>query len=148
MKDIWFTRDLPILEAIVQIFEEHDRPIPNLATISAISGFPLEEVGKAAKNLNAGGYLDLKILMTGPDYGPWFIERVHTAALRATGAWPTPETLTKAVVLEFEKIVEGPSDNEEIGWLKRVMSGAGEVSKEVFIRVLTEATSKVLSPHA
>ena len=147
MRDIWFSRDLPVLEVIVQYFEENDRPLLNLSTVAEMSGFTVHEVGKAAQNLDNAGYLDLQILMTGSDFGPWFIQKVHSEALFATGAWPTPESLTKAMIDELEKLANTQSDEGEKGWLKRIMSGAGDISKEVFIRVLTEVAAKVLSPN-
>jgi hypothetical protein len=146
MRDTWFNRDLPVLETIVQYFEDNDRPLLSLSTVSEISGIPIQQVGKAAQNLDNGGFIDLQTLMTGADYGPWLIKRVYSEALVATGAWPSPESLSAAVLSEFEKLAQNQSDEGEKGWLKRMMSGAGEISKEVFIRVLTESISKVLSP--
>jgi hypothetical protein len=41
---------------------------------------------------------------------------------------------------------DGKSDDDEQGRFKRILSGAGEVSKEVFVRVITEAVTRVMTP--
>jgi hypothetical protein len=148
MKDRWHSRDLPVLEAIVAYFDAHDRPLLNLSTVAEITGRPIGEVGKAAQNLDSGGYLDLQILMTGPDCGPWFINRVHASALLATGAWPTAESISKAIAEELEAMAETLNDPKEGGWLKKTMTGAGEISKDVFTRIISEVAIRVILPGA
>ena len=145
MKELWFSRDLPVLIAVVEYFEEHDRPLLNLSTLSEITGIAVKDVGKAARNLDGAGFLDLTILMTGEDCAPWFISRVHSSALYAAGAWPTPESVSALIIDEIEKYADSQKADGDKGWVKRIMSGAGEISKDVFTRVVTEVVLGALA---
>lgn len=146
MKDLWFSRDLPVLERIVEQFEINDRPLLGLPYVAELTGFPLAEVGRACKNLEKAGYLELVTAMSGSDYSPWCVKGISSNALVATGAWPSPESLSVAIVEELTRAAETTDPGNHFGWLKKILSGAGDVSKEIFTRVITEAVVRVLTP--
>lgn len=146
MKELWFSRDLPVLQGIVEQFEIHDRPLLGLPRVAELTGFTLAEVGKACMNLEKAGYLELVRAMGGNDYSPWCVKEISASALVATGAWPSPESLSAAIVEELVRASEASDSGNQVGWLKKILSGAGEVSKEIFTRVITEAVVRVLTP--
>jgi hypothetical protein len=49
-------------------------------------------------------------------------------------------------VEELVRASEASDSGNQVGWLKKILSGAGEVSKEIFTRVITEAVVRVLTP--
>jgi hypothetical protein len=146
LRDLWFARDLPVLEVVVDQFEISDRPLLGLPRIAELSGIDITAVGKACLNLQKAGHIELVTAMSGSDYSPWYVKDVSSAALVATGAWPSAESLSKDIIEELMRTSDGQGDQDEPGWLKKILSGAGEVSREVFTRVMTEAIIRVLTP--
>lgn len=145
MKELWFSRDLPVLQGIVEEFEIRDRPPLGLSHLAELTGFSLAEVGKACMNLQKAGFLELVTAMSGNDYSPWCVKEISASALVATGAWPSPESLSVAIVEELVRTPEAADSEHQVGWLKKILSGAEEVSKEIFTRVITEAVVRVLT---
>lgn len=147
MKDIWFSRDFPVLDCIVEYFELNDRTLLKLSTVAELSGFTIQEVGKAAQNLEGAGYLELMKAMSGSDFTPWRVKAVFPSALKATGAWSTPKSLSEAIITEMTRLSDLTEPEESRSWFRKVLSGAGDISKDVLITFVTEAATNVFSPN-
>lgn len=134
-QDTWFTRDLPVLDAIVTYLDEHaGRMIPQLSDIAEITGMDIEDVSRAAQALD-GSYIDLRKVM-GPA-GHWHVMAVSPDARTATGQWPTAESLAARIIAGLEQTAEQEPDETERGKLRAAAAVLGDSAKEVGTNVLT-----------
>ena len=89
LPDVWFTRDLPVLRAIVRLLDEPPHgSAPYLGAVVPASGLPKAQVVSAANALAAAGYVEALTNHAGD------IVRFTSAsaeARRLTGLWPTPQ---------------------------------------------------------
>jgi hypothetical protein len=97
LPDVWFTRDLPVLRAIVRLLDEPPHgSAPYLGAVVPASGLPKPLVVSAANALTAAGYVQALTNHAGE------IVRFTAAsaeARRLTGLWPTPQG-------EWERLLE------------------------------------------
>jgi hypothetical protein len=81
VEDTWTSRDLPVLDATVALFEE-GIDLPEVADIAGRSGLSVEDVARAVRALD-GEYVDLRMSMGGP--ASWFMQGVTPAARPGSG---------------------------------------------------------------
>ena len=97
LPDTWFTRDLPVLRAIVRLVDEPATgSSPYLGAVVPASGLPRPQVVSAAKALVDAGYVEALTNYAGE------IVRftvVSGEARRLAGLWPTPQG-------EWERLLE------------------------------------------
>ena len=80
MKDTWFSRDLPVLEAVVQAFDDNmGMALPRVQDIAETAGLSAEDVATALNTLD-GQYLKFARLGTGGDPRIWFVEEIYSTA--------------------------------------------------------------------
>lgn len=135
MKDTWFSRDLPALDAAVSLLDE-GVPHTRGSAIAERSGLDVDDVACALLALR-GEYLDLAV--TG-DPGAWIVRRVTGAARRAVGQWPTPEGLVDALAEAFENAAGEEPDPETKGRFRQIGAFLGSTGRDV----ATEVVSKVI----
>jgi hypothetical protein len=140
MKDTWFSRDLPVLDATVTLFSE-GAGFPEVADIAERSGLEIAHVARALEALD-GEYVDLQMMMGDP--AAWFVRNVTSAARRAVGQWPTPEGLVDALAEAFGNAAEQEPDAEKKSRLRQVgafLSSTGRgVATEVVSKVILHST--------
>src|SRR3712207_7943634 len=97
LADTWFTRDLPVLRAVVRLLDEPPHgSAPYLGAVVPASGLPRPQVVSAANALAAAGYVQVLTNHAGA------IVRFTSAsaeARRLAGLWPTPQG-------EWERLLE------------------------------------------
>jgi hypothetical protein len=91
MDDIWASRDLPVLDAVVSQVDELlvKGNMPDAADIAAATGMEITEVVTALTALD-GHFIDLRKTF---EPSGWFVTNVTPEARRAVGQWPTGENL-------------------------------------------------------
>ena len=131
----WFSRDLPVLDAIVVYLDEHGgSSYPQLYDIAAMTGLHDEQVVRAAAALE-DDYIQLHKTM-GPARG-WAVVSVNSAARIATGQWPNPETLSARILAGIEAAAEAESDDVRRGKLRSAAEVLGTAARDVGTDVLT-----------
>ena len=136
LSDTWFRRDLPVLEAIVSYFEQSGGAlIPHLRDIVESSGFSIDEVSRAALNLD-GTYILLKKVIAPPEN--WLVTRVSSDALVATGQWPSAESLSSQILNSLENEAKLEEDPVKQSRIRDAIKVLGEVVKGVGTNVLTQ----------
>jgi len=110
MADTWQSRDLPVLRAVVDFYEEKGRCV-RARTLEAVTGFDKETVQRALRVLYREPYFEVatssfggEILLVGKPTG---------AALRVVGQWPSPEVQLERLIKAFESVAADPSRPEE-----------------------------------
>jgi hypothetical protein len=136
MRDTWFPRDLPVLDATVTLLGE-GAGFPDVADIAERSGLEVTDVARALEALD-GEYVDLQTMMGDP--AAWFVRKVTSAARRAVGQWPTPEGLVDALAEAFGNAAEEEPDAEKKSRLRQVGTFLSSTGRGV----ATEVVSKVI----
>jgi hypothetical protein len=135
MDDTWFTRDLPVLDAVVSLLNE-DVDFPDVADIAGRSGIVDAEVGRALRAMD-GEYVDLVI---GGEVDSWWVRSVTSAARRAVGQWPTAQGVVDQLAQAFQDAAEYEHDPERQSRLRQVGGFLTSTGREV----ATEVVSKVI----
>lgn len=100
LADTWTNRDLPVLKAIVQIYEETGRTMIGPGQIAARAGLDEEATSRALRALYREPYLEPAKRSFGGDFiavGP-----PTGDALRVAGQWPTPENMLARLIAALE----------------------------------------------
>ena len=144
MEDKWTNRDLPVLRAIVEIYENTGAAIIRAFDVEQATGFDKETTQRALRALNTQPYFQPgigssggEILSVGPPTGD---------ALRLAGAWPSPEGLVDRLITAFEAAAEDEDRAEpERGKLKQLALGLRGAAYQVAIGALGGASGNILS---
>jgi len=140
LDDIWTTRDLPVLVAAVRLLDEQPGLPRQAGEIAELTGLPEGDVQKALHNL-ATDYLD--VADWGSLAGHDFVAVGFTSnALRATGAWPSPELaadrLLAALGAAIDNATEGSPKQSRLKAIRDGFVAAGrDITVEVAAAVLT-----------
>ena len=115
LPDVWFTRDLPVLRAIVRLVDgpEHGGN-PYLGQVVPASGLPKADVTAAARSLASAGYVEVLTTYSGEIVR---FTGISPEARRLAGIWPTPQgewdRLLEQLVARAEN---APTDVERARW--------------------------------
>ena len=139
MEDTWWSRDLPVLDAAVRLFEDEDFVyVSDLARETS-----LEPKAVARALLNMRGEFVGQVQSMG-DMDRWCITEVTPAARRAVGQWPTPENVVASLAVAFSTAAEHESDPERRGKLRAVGGFLADTGKdfaaEVVAKVIAQQT--------
>jgi hypothetical protein len=90
LPDVWFSRDLPVLRAIVRLVDEgeHGGSPYLLGQVVPASGLPKADVVNAARALVSAGYAEALTNHAGDIVR---LTAVSPEARRLAGIWPTPQ---------------------------------------------------------
>jgi|SRR5947209_529483 len=100
-EDSWNTRDLPVLQAVVDSYEDSGTYLTRATAIERRTGLDHDTVQRALRRLNSQPSFFEKvaeasgeqIVMVGPPTAD---------ALRVAGAWPSPELLLQRLIAALE----------------------------------------------
>jgi hypothetical protein len=135
MESTWESRDLPVLDAIVRYFDEHDgAEIPDVATFAKFTGMDPTQVARAVRALSPrfiktqaslGGLMDVAVM------------GVTNDARQAVGQWPSPEVWLERLVQALREAAEHEPDPERKGRLRALAEGLGGFARDVAVGVLS-----------
>lgn len=136
-QDTWATRDLPVLEAVVELFDDGEWRVSG-AQIAERTGLAEDVVQRAFFALVNEDpplfkYIDTSSLV-GPEIG-WVYEPSGEAR-RRVGAWPTPESLADRLVQAMERAADSEPDEEKRSKLRHTASYLSSVGRDVLVEVI------------
>lgn len=136
MTSQWYDRDLPVLQAIVQLKDERPgQPIPR-ADVAEMTGLDPILVKRAVVSLTDEPY----IVTDGTQVDRFEdIKSVNGAGKRAAGVWPTPENLADTVRDAILRAAEQEPDPEKRGKLKAVGTWLAEGGRDIITGVISGA---------
>jgi hypothetical protein len=111
--DTWTNRDLPVLRAIVDLFEQQEEDEGGIEPweIERRTGFDEQTVQKALRVLNRQPYFeDAQVTDSGKI---WEVGAPTAEALRVAGQWPSPEAQLERLIAAFEAAAADESRPEE-----------------------------------
>ena len=140
MEPTWASRELPVLTAVVELYEEclpSSRSVGPGEVIDR-TGLPRDDVDRAVVALVEAGHLEWK-----PNYGDdriisWRITSISGSARRLVGQWPSADELIRQMVAELDNAAETEQDPDRRSKLKEVARGIGSFGKEVITGVLVK----------
>ncbi|MFV8050377.1 hypothetical protein [Mycobacterium sp. 48b] len=107
----WESRDLPVLKAAVELYEENGEP-PRPSEIEASTGFDEETVQRALRALYTEPYFE-EGQGTGSSSDILWVGKPTSAALRVAGQWPTPESQVERLIAAFQAAAADESRPDE-----------------------------------
>ena len=144
MEDTWSTRDLPVLKAIVEIYDSTGRTNIRPTDITSPTGFDEETVQRAVRALYTEPYLIDGMESSQPGYV--FVGIPTTGALRVVGAWPTPESQLDRLIAALTSAAEDEERPEdERSKFKQAALWLGSFASQVAIGALGGAGGNILS---
>jgi hypothetical protein len=137
MTDLWTDRDLPVLRAFVDHFDD---PSAHRLTIDlgATTGLDDDQIARALHALARADppYLDIVQNADGV-VEPALVLGVTERAYRAAGAWPTAEGLTDNIAAAFAAAAEAEADPEQRSKLGAVAGWFGGAGRTIAVDVMT-----------
>jgi len=141
LPDTWLTRDLVVLRAVAERLEADGNPV--------VSHQLAEELGLTYQQLEAalvaleGEYLLIKWSgALGGRRGTGIVTGMTPAARRATGLWPTPESLAESLVEEIGKALESTDDPDTRSRLVRIRDAVAGAGRDLVVDVLGAVLSR------
>jgi hypothetical protein len=131
----WEDRDLPVLRAVVDLFEENGSGV-DPESVQRITGFDGPTVARA-----------LRALRDNPDQ-PFFTDCANDAddtvvmvgaptgwARRAVGLWPTPEILADRIIAVLDRAAEAEPDEAKRGRLKELARFVASSGRDLLVQM-------------
>lgn len=137
MEDTWFSRELPVLEALVSIFEAGFKQYPNAQHVAEAAGLDKDTAHRSLKALD-GEYIVYNL--TGGGGG--FVKSISSAARRAVGQWPTPESFVDRLAEALADEAEKTSDAEKKSMLRKAAGAFGGGARDLIVDVAGAALSR------
>lgn len=110
MVDTWESRDLPVLKAAVQLYDEKGRP-SRATDIERATGFDKDTVQRALRALYSEPFFERGVESSGNQI--IIVGNPTSAALRVAGQWPSPEALLDRLLAALQAAADDEDRPEE-----------------------------------
>jgi hypothetical protein len=137
--DTWAARDLPVLDATIDLLEQSF--MVTVTDIAARTNLTPSVVAAALEALDPV-YVDFRKTTTGGDPRYWYVFKVTPEARRAVGQWPTAEALASRLAEELAAGARDEPDAQRQGLLAYAARLVGETLRDATVR----AAGRVLAP--
>jgi hypothetical protein len=138
MEETWYSRDLPVLDAVVRLLDESPSGLllgRAVAKRTALDEGAVESALYAlsptyvilGRQMAAEGGLDLQV-----------IDGVTGEARRAVGQWPTAESFIDQLVAGLKGAAEQEKDPERKKRLREIARGLGGAAKSIAIDIIAQ----------
>lgn len=142
MKDTWLTRELPVLDSIVQYFEEEPTGTLTSQAIAVRSGISQDEVHRALIKLGTANPPFFHGIDVDQLPYPVMITEVTERALTMVGQWPSPESLIGQLI----DAINRASDEEMVPERKDMLRRTAETIRGAAYQIAIAWVSGAL-PH-
>ena len=148
MEPTWFDRELPVLEATIQLFEERSYPagLVRVGQIAERSGMDSLTVLKALIAMNPT-YVSLHLVSAGEGPDPQIVKSVTTAARQAAGQWPSPETMSDRLLSALSSAADREGDPVRKGHLRAAADALTGIGRDVLVNVMSAAATGAVAHH-
>ena len=143
MKDTWSDRDLPVLKAIVAIYESEGDPIAT-DDITSMVGFDESTVQRALRALKTEPYFTDATETANGDI--LYVGAPTSNALRVTGLWPSPEAVLDRLIAALKAAGNDEArEPEERSRFHQVAAWLGTAASQVAIGALAGAGGNLMT---
>lgn len=133
--DTWFSTDLPVLDAAVDLFKNQPVSADAIAEVTALE---VETVGLALSRLD-GSFLRVEVPGGGWQYA--WVDEVYPDARRAVGQWPSAEVLAARILAQLKQDADDEPDPAKKSKLRALAVAAGEVGTNAVGGIIAAAAS-------
>lgn len=141
MDETWTSRDLPVLTAIVEVFERTGRVMsPN--EIEEQSGLQADQVETALRALEGEDPPFITKLERRASGGISLVGKPTGHARRAVGAWPTPESIADRLISALDEAADREPDPERKGWLRKTAGYLGNAGRDLAVEIGATAINR------
>lgn len=141
--DTWSERDLPVLQAIVQGYDENGVS-PDTEALSQTTGLDEVDIKRAIRALEHEDPPYLLAVMWGGANNVWSSGTPTGHARRAVGAWPTVETVAARLIKGLTEAADAEQDAETAGWLMKTAHYLGSAGRDVGINIAATVINRQL----
>lgn len=144
MDSTWESRDLPVLEAVVEACDSEVHADP--AAIARATGLEYTQVQRALRALNAE-HPPLFTARTQANGDIYIVVGATGEARRRVGAWPTPEGLAARILEDLNDAAERTTDPEKRTRLREAGKALGNLGQSALAGVISNVlTGNPLGP--
>lgn len=145
MEETWASRDLPVLDVVVELFDE--RPGGWLLGQQVVerTGMDRTDVERAVWALSPDYVILGQQMAADGDIVTQVLEGVTPAARRVVGQWPTAENLIDRLASGIAQNAEEETDPERKRRLRELARELGGAAKSIAINVVSEVIEHRLS---
>ena len=141
MDQTWTVSHLPVLRAIVELYEETGQIVsPN--QIEAKTGLAAEVVQSALRALDSEQPPYVKKMQRYSSGHVVMIGAPTGHARRAVGAWPTAETIADRLVSALDEAADREPDPERKGWLSKTAAYLGNAGRDLAVEIGATAINR------
>ena len=127
-------RDLPVLTAIVEVFERTGRVMrPN--EIVGQSGLDADQVETALRALEGEDPPFITKLERRASGGISLVGKPTGHARRAVGAWTTPESIADRLFSALDQAADREPDDERKSWLRKSAAYLGNAGRDLAVEI-------------
>jgi hypothetical protein len=145
-RDTWINRDLPVLKAVVDIFEDDGEDNIEAGEIERRTGFDDETVQRALRVLYKHPYLERESGMSDGNGRVLYAGEPTGDGLRAAENWPSPQGVIDRLVAALEQAATDESrPPEERSMLKKAALTIRGAAYQVAIAALGGAGGTMLT---
>jgi hypothetical protein len=140
----WVERDLPVLRAFVELWEESGGEAVGAQQIEGRTGFDETTVQASLLALLAEEPALIRDYDGGAEPGSYVlvVDQPTGEARRRLGLWPTPELLADRLVAALAQAAEREPNEERRGLLKRTAEWLGSAGRDVAVDVAAAVISR------
>lgn len=141
--DTWSARDLPVLKAVVELYEETGRG-PRVTAVQERTGFDRGTVQRALRALYTEPYFS-------KSSGSWSVGMIVVGtptgdALRAVGQWPSPEAQLDRLIAAIESAADDESrEDDERGRFRQLAASLRGAAYQIAIGALGGAGGNLMT---
>lgn len=145
MEDTWAKRDLPVLDAVVELFDECPGNWLLGQQVVERTGMDRKDVERAVSALSPDYVILGQQMAADGDIGTQVLESVTAEARRVVGQWPTGKRLVEQLAAGIAQAAERETDPEQKSRLRAIASGLVGVAKTIAVNVASEMIEHRLS---
>lgn len=144
VESTWESRELPILRALVGLFDSIEMVDGSLAAVVTATGLPDDDVKRGLKALMTASPPYIEARATSQTSYPMRVLGVTERARREIGQWPTPEALTERLIAALEAAAAREPDREKAGRLRALKSFVREAGRDIVTGAVAGAIGNAL----
>ena len=135
----WATRDLPVLDATVDLFNELGHPgVISVSSIADRTHRSAQDVFDALQALQPE-YVTMHMVLAGGDPNPQMVTGVTAAARRVTGQWPPAADLTDGLLLALQQALDQETDVARKSKLRSAADALAGMGRDVLVAIVASA---------
>ncbi len=137
MDDTWTERELPVLTALVEHFDDSDAAQWHRSDVVGATGLDADSVARALAALHGAQPPYVAGVSVEEASYPVVLTGVTERARRAVGAWPTPEALVDRLVAALLAAADDEGDPDQRSRLRQAAGWLGGSLRDVATQVAT-----------